>query len=389
MARSAVIAGVGASDYGKVPDKSPFHLMSQATKAALDDAGLRMSDIDGLITTPMRVGPLNPPALIVARNLGISTSWLSTVDLAGASGTAMLDQAAMAVASGQCTTVLCVSGQNLLSNTWKGSAIQAMAESGVAHQQFEVPQGPLVVSLYALVASQHMARYGTTEEQMAEVAVAIRAHAALNPKAQKREPITIQDVMASKRISSPLKMLDCALVSDGAVAFIVTSADRAVELRKRPVKILGIGYGHRHGYVGETRDLVVTGAIDSGARAFREARLGPGDIDVAEIYDCFTITVLCELEDLGFCPKGEAGRFVEDGRLRPKGAFPITTHGGLLSCMHSGLSGGMMHVVEGVRQIRGEAGAAQVPGVETALVHGNGGVIAIHCTAILGAEHTA
>lgn len=389
MTGQAVIAGVGESDLGKVPGRSALQLMAQAAQAALDDCGMRMADVDGLITTPLRVVPMNPPATLVASAFGLSPAWQSTMDLAGASGTAMVQQAAMAIAAGQCQTVLCVGGQNLLSHASRNSAVQTMAQSGVAHPQFEAPQGPIVASLYALVASQHMAMYGTTAEQMAEVAVAFRANASLNPNAQKRDPITIADVLASRPITSPLKMLDCSLVSDGAAAFVITSADRAAALRKPVVQILGAGYGQRSGYVGEARDLVDTGAKDSGVRAFDAAGLTPGDIDVAELYDCFTVTVIVELEDLGFCAKGEGGRFVEGGSLRFDGAFPATTHGGLLSCAHPGVAGGMFHVVQAVRQLRGEAGPVQVPGAETALVHGNGGVIAVHCTLILGAEHTA
>lgn len=389
MIREAVIAGVGESTrLGVVPDRSPLQLMAEAARAALEDCGLTLSDVDGFITTPLRVTPMNPPAGLVASAFGLQPSWLTTMDLAGASGTAMVQQAAAAIAAGQCRTVLCVGGQNLLSHGSRGSAVQAMAQSGVAHPQFEVTQGPLVASLYALVASQHMARFGTTAEQMAEVAVALRANATLNPKAQKRAPITVADVAASRLITSPLRVLDCSIVSDGAAAFVVTAATGAQDLRKPAVRILGAGYGQRHGYAGEASDLTVTGAREAGARAFAMAGLQPADVDVAELYDCFTITVIVELEDLGFCPKGEGGRFVEGGRLRHDGAFPATTFGGLLSCAHFGLAAGMLHVVQGVRQLRGEAGAAQVPGAEVALVHGNGGVIATHCTLILGAEHT-
>ena len=228
MRDGAVIAGVGESArLGKVMDRSPMQLMAEAARAALDDCGLSMADIDGFITTPLRVMPMNPPATLVASAFGLQPAWLTTMDLAGASGTAMVQQAAAAIAAGQCKAVLCVGGQNLLSHGSRNSAVQAMAQSGVAHPQFELTQGPLIASLYALIASQHMATFGTTEEQMAEVAVSLRANATLNPKAQKRDAITVADVMASRPITSPLKILDCSLVSDGAAAFIVTAADRA------------------------------------------------------------------------------------------------------------------------------------------------------------------
>jgi acetyl-CoA acetyltransferase len=301
----------------------------------------------------------------------------------------MIHHAAMAIASGQCTTVLCVAGQNLLSNRSRANAVRQLAESGAAHPQFEAVYGPLVPSNYALIAQRHMHEYGTTEEQMAEVAVTIRRHASLNPNAHYRKPITVGDVMASPMITSPLKRFDCAVVSDGAAAAIVTSAERARDLKQRPVYLLGQGYGLRHSYVGEAPDLTTCGAVESGRKAFEMAGVAHADIDVAEFYDCFTITVIIELEDLGFCKKGEGGAFVGGGRIVLGGELPVTTHGGLLSAVHCGLGGGFFHVLEAVRQLRGEAGERQVKDAKVALVHGNGGTIAIHCTLILSSERSA
>jgi len=380
------IAGIGESKVGRVPGRTALQLQTDAALAALADAGLALADIDGLVTTPVRVESWSMPCGVVANHLGIRARFLSTVDVAGASGCSMIHQAALAVASGQATAVLCVAGQNLLSNRTRSDAVRSMAEGGAAHPQFEVPYGPLVPSLYALVAQRHMHEYGTTPEQLAEVAVTMRHHAGLNPNAHKREPITVADVLASKMTTAPLHMLDCALVSDGAAAAIVTSLDRARDLRQRPVRPLGFGYGLSHSYVGDHRHLTTTGAVDSGRDAFAQAGLAPRDIDVAELYDCFTITVIVELEDLGFCPKGEGGRFVEGGRIALGGELPVTTHGGLLSGGHPGLGGGFFHVLEGVRQVRGQAGKRQVPGAQTALVHGNGGTVAIHCTLVLGPD---
>ena len=378
------IVGIGESRCGKVPDRSALQLQSDAARAALDDAGLTLADIDGLITTPVRVEPWNMPCGVVASFLGIKPAYLSTLDLAGASGAAMIHHAAMAVASGQCHTVLCVAGQNLLTNRTRASAVQTMAESGAAHPQFEVPYGPLVASNYALIAQRHRHEYGTTEEQMAEVAVTMRRHASLNPNAHQTKPITLRDVLDSPMITSPLKRFDCALVSDGAAAAIVTSADRARDLKQKPVRLLGQGYGLSHSYVGEALNLPFSGAVESGKKAFAMAGVTHADIDVAELYDCFTITVIIELEDLGFCKKGEGGAFVQGGRIALGGELPVTTHGGLLSACHPGLGGGFFHVLEGVRQLRGAAGARQVADARLALVHGNGGAIAIHCTLILG-----
>ena len=380
------IAGIGESKLGRVPDRTALQLQTDATVAALEDAGLALSDIDGVLTTPVRVDHWGMPCGVVASHLGIRPKFLSTVDLAGASGCAMIHQAALAVASGQADTVLCVAGQNLLSNRSRADAVRSMAEGGTAHPQFEVPYGPLIPSLYALVAQRHMHEYGTTAEQLAQVAVTMRRHASLNPNAHKREPITVADVLASSMTTAPLHMLDCALVSDGAAAAIVTGIDRARSLRQPPVRLLGQGYGLSHSYIGDYRTLTTTGAVDAGRSAFAMAGLTPADIDVAELYDCFTITVIVELEDLGFCPKGEGGRFVEDGRIAFDGELPVTTHGGLLSGGHPGLAGGFFHVLEGVRQLRGSTGARQVENAEVALVHGNGGTVAIHCTLILGKD---
>jgi acetyl-CoA acetyltransferase len=380
----AAIAGIGQSQVGSVPDQGPLQLQRQAALAALDDAGLTFADIDGLLTTPIRVATWAMPCGVVAQGLGIAPRYLATLDVAGASGVAMAHHAAMAIAGGQCDTVLCVAGQNQLTHASRGAAVQQMADAGWAHPQFEAPYGPLIPTLYALVAQRHMHEYGTTPEQLAEVAVAMRGHAALNPAAHKRTPITVDEVLGSRMITSPLHVLDCALVSDGAAAFVVTSEARARDMKKPPVRLLGQGYGFSHAYIGEYDDIATTGAVQAGRDAFGMAGVKPGDIDVAELYDCFTITVIVELEDLGFCPKGEGGRFVEGGRIRLGGALPVTTHGGLLSFAHPGLAGGMFHVNEAVRQLRGEAGERQVRGAELALAHGNGGIIGLHATLILG-----
>jgi acetyl-CoA acetyltransferase len=381
---NAAIVGVGESALGSVPGMGPLQLQRAAAEAALADAGLTLGDVDGLLTTPIRVAPWAMPVGMVAQELGLRPGYLATLDVAGASGTAMVHHAAMAVATGQAQTVLCVAGQNQLSHASRGAAVQQLADAGWAHPQFEAPYGPLVPTLYALLAQRHMHEYGTTAEQLAEVAVAIRGHAALNPLAQKREPIGVADVLASRMITSPLHVLDCALVSDGAAAYVVTTRERARDLKKPPVRLLGQGYGFTHAYIGEHDQITTTGAVQSGREAFRSAGVGPQEIDVAELYDCFTITVIVELEDLGFCAKGEGGRFVEGGRIGPRGALPVTTHGGLLSAVHPGLAGGMFHVIEAVRQLRGEAGERQVAGAELALAHGNGGIIGIHCTLVLG-----
>ncbi|GAB2895704.1 thiolase C-terminal domain-containing protein [Paralcaligenes ginsengisoli] len=380
---NAVIAGVGESTVGRVPHLDSLGLQRMAALAALEDAGLTLADIDGLLTTPIRVENWAMPCGVVSESLGLHPRYLATLDVAGASGVAMAHHAAMAVATGQCETVLCVAGQNMLSFSSRGAAVQKLADAGWAHPEFEAPYGPLIPTLYALVAQRHMHEYGTTLEQMAEVAVTLRGHAALNPNAHKKDLLSIADVMQSRTITSPLRMLDCALVSDGAAAFIVTTPERARDLRQPAAKLLGHGYGHSHTYIGDYKNITTTGAVQSGRDAFDMAGLTPSDIDVAELYDCFTITVIVELEDLGFCAKGEGGHYVENGGIALGGKLPVTTHGGLLSAGHPGLSGGMFHLLEGVRQVRNQAGARQVPGAEVALVHGNGGIVGLHSTLII------
>ena len=379
----AAIVGIGESTVGRVPHLDALGLQRMAAVNALADAGLSFADIDGLLTTPIRVENWAMACGVVSEGLGIQARYLATLDVAGASGVAMAHHAAMAVASGQCETVLCVAGQNMLSFQSRGDAVKKMADAGWAHPDFEALHGPLVPTLYALAAQRHMHEYGTTPEQLAQVAVTMRENASLNPFAHKKDLISLADVMQSRMITSPLRMLDCALVSDGAVAFIVTTPERARDLRQAPVKLLGHGYGPSHTYIGD-KNVTTTGAVRSGQEAFAMAGLTPRDIDVAQLYDCFTITVLIELEDLGFCAKGEGGHFVQSQGIGLKSPLPVTTHGGLLSAGHPGLAGGMFHLTEGVRQLRGQAQARQVPKAEVVLVHGNGGIIGLHSTLILG-----
>ena len=242
---------------------------------------------------------------------------------------------------------------------------------------------------YAMAARAHMHEFGTTSEQLAAVAVAARAHAARHPGAEMREPITIADVLASPVIADPLHVLDCSLWSDGGGAVVVTSAERARDFPQPPVYLLGIGEGHWHEHLFAARSLVTTAASESGPRAYEMAGLGPSDMDFAEIYDCFTSVAIVELEDLGFCKKGEGGPFVEAGRIAPGGALPVNTNGGLLSHSHTGHPGSMFALTEAVTQLRGTAGERQVEGAGVGLVHGQGGVLSSHCTVILGRERNA
>jgi acetyl-CoA acetyltransferase len=385
MRAAAAIVGVGESRIGKIPDRDTMGLIADAAAAALENAGFTFDDVDGLLTTPSRVEGWPMPCTVVAGALGLKPDYFATVDIAGASGTAMIHQAAMAVATGACTTVLCVAGQSLLSGMSRSGAISAMATRGsAAHAEVEQPLGPPIPALYALVAQRHMYEYGTTRAQMGRVAVEARRSAGLNSNAHMREPISVEDVLQAPLIASPLGRLDCSLVSDGAGAVIVTTPERARDLKGRPAWLLGAGYGHGHAWAGDSESLTDTAAILSGRAAYANARLGPDDMDFACLYDCFTITVLAELEDLGFCAKGEGGAFVESGAIALDGRLPVNPHGGLLSAGHSGVPAGIFHVIEAARQIRGEAGGRQLPRSASAMVHGNGGIIGVHCSLVLG-----
>jgi acetyl-CoA acetyltransferase len=261
-----------------------------------------------------------------------------------------------------------------------------LMQSSTGHGQFEQPYGPTVPAYYALIAQAHMARYGTTPEQFARIAVACRKHAALNPTAQMREPITVEDVVNSRLIADPLHLLDCSLVSDGGSAVVLTSAERAADFPHAPVYMLGVGEGHGHEHISQARSLTTSAALESGQRAYAMAGLAPKDMDFAQLYDCFTPTVLLELEDLGFCDKGEGGAFVESGAIELGGTLPVNTHGGLLSHCHPGNPGSMFALTETVTQLRGQAGARQVPGAEVAMVHAQGGIMSSHTSLILGRE---
>jgi acetyl-CoA acetyltransferase len=294
----------------------------------------------------------------------------------------MVMQAAALVEAGLCRHVLVVAGDNRLSGLSRDKAVAALAEVG--HPQFERPFGVTIPALYALVAQAYMHEYGATPEHLAAMAVASRTHATRNPKAQMRKPITVDDVLASRFIAEPLRLLDCCLISDGGAALVVSAADAAHDTAKRSVAVLGTGQKNTHEHLVAAPSLTEFGCRDSAAQAFGRAGVSPADIDVAEIYDSFTVTLLVELESIGFFQKGEAGPAALGGALDLGGRLPCNTHGGLMSYAHSGAAGGLFHVVEAVRQLRGEAEARQVPGAELGFVHGDGGILSAHCSLVLG-----
>jgi acetyl-CoA acetyltransferase len=380
----AVIVGVGESDIGRLPHMSGLGLNAQAAKRALDDAGLKPSDIDGLLTAYSFTEPYFMLGSVLAEYLGLQPRFCASLVVGGASPAAMLHHAALAVASGTCNTVLVCAGENRASGMTRDEAVAAL--TAVGHPYFEAPYGVSIPALYGLVATRYMKEFGVRREQLAAVAVNTRRHASLHPNAHMRTLITIEDVLASKPIASPLNVLDCCLISDAGGAFIVTTPDRGRDLRGKPVYLYGIGERHTHEHLICADSLTRFGAVASGKAAYGMAGVGPGDIDVAELYDCFTIVPIIELEELGLCERGAGGAFFQDGHAAIGGRLPVNTHGGMLSHAHAGAVGGLMSIIEAVRQLRGEASGRQVEGAEVALVHNEGGVLSSHCTAILGAQ---
>ena len=384
LKNKVAIVGAADTEVGVVPNLSATQLYVKAAKLALADAGITKDEVDGLITCISFVEPYMYHAEMIAEYMQIFPRYCMTAPSGGGTTLAMMHHAAAAIATGMCHTVLITMADSQLSGLSRAKAIEAM--SGAGHPQFERPYGPPIPAFYALLARAHEHAYGTTAAQRAAVAVACRKHASMNPAAQMREPITLADVINSRMIADPLHLLDCSLVSDGGAAIVMTSAERARDFKTRPVYLLGTGEGHSHEHISEARSLTTSAAKEAGARAYAMAGLGPHDIDVAELYDCFTPVVIIELEDLGFCAKGEGGRFVEGGRIELGGELPINTHGGLLSHCHPGHPGSMFSITEAVRQLRGEGGRRQVADAKIALVHAQGGIMSTHCTAIFGSE---
>jgi acetyl-CoA acetyltransferase len=383
LRNQVVIAGVGESEIGRVPTMSGLGLVAQASLRALDDGGMTLRDVDGLLTAYSITEPYPMLGSVTAEYLGLEPSYCASMVIGGATPAIMLRHAAQAITSGACKTVLCCAGENRASGQSRDSAVQAVA-SMVGHPYFESIYGPTIPALYAMVARRHMHEFGTTREQLAAVAVQAREYASEHPGAHMRKPITIEQVLASKPIADPLHLLDCCLISDAAGAFVVTSANRARDLPRQAAYLLGIGEHHTHEHITLAPSLTHFGSVESGRRAFDMAGLKPTDIHFAELYDCFTIVPIVELEDLGFVKPGEGGPFFLAGGAGPSGKLPINTHGGMHSYAHGGAVGGLFGIVEAVRQLRGTEGPRQLKRHETALVHNEGGILSSHCTAILG-----
>ncbi|BBX41965.1 thiolase [Mycobacterium simiae] len=359
-------------------------LEARVITAALADAGLSLRDVDGLCTC---TGGTLMHSVELGEYLGIAPRFTDATQTGGASYGLYVEHAAAAIAAGKVETVVIVYAST-------PRAARKRGETGLGvfatpeRLEWETPFGVMLpISAYALAANRHMATYGTTPEQLAQIAVDTRRWAALNERAHLREVITVQDVLDSGFIAEPVHKLECCLVTDGAAALVVTSAERARDLDKPPAFVLGAASAASHAMISQMPDLTVTPGAFSGPAAFRAAGLTPADIDVVELYDSFTITVLLALEDLGFCPKGEGGPFVVDGALGPGGALPGQTSGGGLAYTHPGAFGAFL-LVEATHQLRGECGERQVPDAKTAVAHGTGGVLSATSTVILGTEAT-
>ena len=377
----ASITGVADTAVGNLPGSSCMGLHTEAAAMALEDAGLVAGDIDGVLCAYSFTEPHLMLASVFCESFGIQPSYSTALQSGGATGCVAVMQAAALVESGMCRNVLVVMGDNRLSGMSRDKAVATLADVG--HPQFERAFGVTIPALYGLVAHAYMHEYGVTEEHLAAMAVNSRTHAARNPKAQMRQPMTVADVLASRVIASPLKLLDCCLISDGGAAVVVSAPDSAQDTRA-PIRILGTGQKNTHEHLVAAPSLTAFGCHDSAAQAFGRAGVKPSDIDVAEIYDSFTITLLLELESIGFFEKGEAGPAALKGALDLGGILPCNTHGGLMSYAHSGAAGGLFHVVEAVRQLRGEAGPRQVRDAKLGFVHGDGGILSAHCSLVLG-----
>jgi acetyl-CoA acetyltransferase len=384
MSMNAFITGAYDTEVGELPHSSCMGLHAQAAMGAVADAGLALADIDGVLCAYSFTQPHLMLASVFCEYLGIHPGYCAAIQAGGASAAIMIMQAAALVASGQCRHVLVVTGDNRLTGMSRDGAVAALAEVG--HAQFERPFGISVPASYALVAQRYMHEHGVTSEQLAAIAAEHRRHAGRHPKAHKREPITIEQVLASKLIASPLRMLDCCLISDGGAALVVSSREAAADARGKAVEILGAGQGHTHEHIVAAPSLTDFGCKASSATAFARAGIRACDIDVALIYDSFTITLLVELESIGFFERGEAGPAALRGELGLGGRLPCNTHGGLMSYGHSGAAGGMFHAVEAVHQLRGRAEQRQVADARLAFVHGDGGILSAHCSLVLGAH---
>jgi acetyl-CoA acetyltransferase len=368
---SGKVAVAGAFEHPTrwAPEKTEMQIMAECARGALEDCGLALSDVDGLFSAGMTTGGMNTVTL--AEYLDLKPRYLDGTNIGGSSFVAHVSHAAAAIHAGLCEVALILYGSTAASDA---RAIgTGMGGGRDPLSAFTGPYGQTTVGSYAMAARRHMHRFGTRPEQLAEIAVAMRRHASLNPNAKMRKPISVADVLGSRMISDPLHLLDCCIISDGGGGLVVTSAGRARDLKKSPVYVRGCGEAVWHQEIGAP-DILTIAARQSGELALRMAGISHDAIDLATIYDSFTITVLLTLENLGFCKPGEGGGFVEGGRIQLGGKLPVNPDGGGLSSNHPGMRG-IFLVIEAVRQLRGECGERQVSNARVALAHGTGGIL--------------
>lgn len=376
----ALILGVGNTAFGRHEGRGALDLMAEAATRALADARLSRHDIDGVLCGYATTLPHLMLSTLFCERFALRPSYAHSMQLGGATGAAMLMLAAELVRAERCRNVLVVAGENRASGQSRDSSIQTLAQVGDA--EYEVPNGASVPAYYALLASRYMHETGTTEADLAELAVLMRANAARHPDAHLRTPITREEVLASKPIAAPLKLLDCCPISDGAMALVV-SRDKSDGPR---ISIRGAGQAHLHQHLTAMASVLNCGAAEASRRACEEAGLRISDIDYLAIYDSFTVTLAMLLEEIGFARRGTAAQRVRNGDFLPGGVLPLNTHGGLLSFGHCGVAGGMAHAVEAVRQLGRRADGRQVPKATHAFVHADGGVMSSHVSLILSRE---
>ncbi|GAB3103998.1 thiolase [Aestuariicella hydrocarbonica] len=374
---SCAVAGIGLTDFGDLPGRSALENTAEAVHSALTDAGIHKSEVDALFTSNF---PDTFAALHLAEYLGVQPHVLDDTNIGGAVYVSQLQHAAAAIQAGLCNVAVIAMGSNTRSKLKQQGIIDGPRELFPYEDEYR-PKAPM--NAYALAAARHMHQYGTTREHLAEIAVAARAWAQLNPRAIRRTPLSIAEVMAAPMVCDPLSAMDCCLIADAGAAVVLVSADRARDLPQSPVYLLGVGVATTHAGISQMPDLTVTASVESGKRAYDMAGLSAREVDVVSLYDAFTINTLLFLEDLGFCPKGEGGNFVSDGNIAPGGGLPVNTNGGGLSCVHPGMYG-LMLIIEAVEQLRHAAGERQIPGAEIALCNGNGGHLSSQATAIFG-----
>ncbi len=370
-----VIVGIGETRVGKLPGLQPVQIQAMAVRDAVDDAGLMLKDLDGLLNLDPYVTPSSMFATTLSEYLGLKPRFVSTIDVGGTvTGMTMIQQAIWAIESGYCETAACVYGEN--SATVRPPGVQGLhMHNLLGGEEWEEPFGCQgMVIPYALVAQRYMDQYGATTEDLGAVAVTTRKHALLNDNAQMKKPLDYEEYLTGRMISTPLRLYDCSLVSDGGGALVLTTERRAQQLGARYVYVRSMAMRCTHNSAVALPDVEELGMRDAAADCFAAAGVGPEDMDVLLLHDAFTISVLITLDAMGFSAPGESGALVRSGATALGGRWPVNPHGGLLSQAHIG---GMLHLTEAVRQLRGEAGSRQVPDARLAAVSGNGGVFSV------------